>query len=294
MTALILSCTVLGGLSLLAFARARAFSLERRVMGRAARMTTAPAGPVGRIVRPVMDDALARLTRLAGRSAELETRLAAAGVEGGAARYRATQVVGAALGVTVAALAGALLVAARGISPALVVLAAAIAGTLGALAPDVLLSRRVSARSARLRAELPGIAELLALAVAGGEGLIAALTRVERRADGALAAELSAVVAQARQGTPLAEALDALAARTAEPQLAAFAGALATAVERGTPLAEVLHAQASDTRERARQALMEEGGKREIAMLVPVVFLILPVTVLFALFPSLVSLQFGA
>ncbi len=32
---------------------------------------------------------------------------------------------------------------------------------------------------------------------------------------------------------------------------------------------------------------MEEGGRREIAMMTPVVFLILPVTVLFAVFPGL-------
>lgn len=37
---------------------------------------------------------------------------------------------------------------------------------------------------------------------------------------------------------------------------------------------------------------MEEGGRREIAMLVPVVFLILPVTVMFALYPGLVALDF--
>ena len=37
---------------------------------------------------------------------------------------------------------------------------------------------------------------------------------------------------------------------------------------------------------------MEEGGRREIAMLVPVVFLILPVTVMFALYPGLIALDF--
>ena len=34
--------------------------------------------------------------------------------------------------------------------------------------------------------------------------------------------------------------------------------------------------------------LMEIGGRKEILMLVPVVFLVLPVTILFALFPGLV------
>ena len=63
------------------------------------------------------------------------------------------------------------------------------------------------------------------------------------------------------------------------------------AIQRGTPLGEVLRAQAADARESARQSLIEEGGRREITMMVPVVFLVLPVTVLFAVFPGASMLQ---
>ena len=59
----------------------------------------------------------------------------------------------------------------------------------------------------------------------------------------------------------------------------------------GTPLAEVLRSQAQDVRELGRRRLMESGGRKEIAMMVPVVFLVLPVTVLFAVYPGLVSLD---
>ncbi len=65
------------------------------------------------------------------------------------------------------------------------------------------------------------------------------------------------------------------------------------ATDRGTPLAEVLRSQAQDIRENSRQRLMEVGGSKEIAMMVPVVFMILPVTVLFALFPGLAVLEVG-
>ena len=60
-----------------------------------------------------------------------------------------------------------------------------------------------------------------------------------------------------------------------------------------TPLADVMRAQAADAREASRRALMEEGGKREIAQMVPVVFLVLPITVVFALFPGLFVLRLG-
>jgi tight adherence protein C len=62
------------------------------------------------------------------------------------------------------------------------------------------------------------------------------------------------------------------------------------AVERGTPLADVLRAQASDVREQRKRELIEAGGRREVLMLVPVVFLLLPVVVLFALYPGYVGL----
>jgi tight adherence protein C len=65
------------------------------------------------------------------------------------------------------------------------------------------------------------------------------------------------------------------------------------AVERGTPLADVLRAQAQDVRETGRRAVMESGGKKEIAMMVPVVFLVLPITILFAVYPGFAFLRFS-
>lgn len=82
-----------------------------------------------------------------------------------------------------------------------------------------------------------------------------------------------------------------MAGRLHVAALSRFAYGIATAVERGTPLSHVLRAQAQDVRTQRRDALIEEGGKRELAMLVPVVFLILPVTVVFAVFPGLVALR---
>jgi len=37
---------------------------------------------------------------------------------------------------------------------------------------------------------------------------------------------------------------------------------------------------------------MEAGGRKEISMMLPVVFMVLPVTVLFAVYPGFVMLSF--
>ena len=88
--------------------------------------------------------------------------------------------------------------------------------------------------------------------------------------------------------------LQGIAVRTSLQPLARFVDGVAIAVERGTPLAEVLRAQAVDVREAGKRALLDAGGKKEIAMMVPVVFLVLPVTVLFALFPGFFGFSFAS
>jgi tight adherence protein C len=166
-----------------------------------------------------------------------------------------------------------------------------IAFACGVLLCDNRLSARVRERERLILLEFPVIAELLALAVAAGESPVAALDRVVRRSQGALSVELGKVLAEVRTGTPVSRAFDSLAARTGLPLVARFAEGISVAVERGTPLAEVLHAQAADVREAGRRALIETGARKEIVMMVPVVFLVLPVTVVFAFWPGMVGLR---
>ena len=77
------------------------------------------------------------------------------------------------------------------------------------------------------------------------------------------------------------------------PAARALLGHLEGDFTAGAPLADVQRAQARDVREAGRGAVMEAGGKKEIAMMVPVVFLVLPVTVLFAVYPGFSFLRFS-
>jgi tight adherence protein C len=139
-------------------------------------------------------------------------------------------------------------------------------------------------------AELPLVADLLALAVTAGEAPLGALTRVCALTRGALSGELARAMARARAGEPMARALRELAERTTVDALTTFLEGLVTAIERGTPLADVLRAQAGDVRELAKRQLLESAGRKEVGMLVPVVFLIMPITVVFALYPGLTTI----
>jgi tight adherence protein C len=138
--------------------------------------------------------------------------------------------------------------------------------------------------------EFPVIAEMLALAVTAGEGPIGAIDRITRLAHGYLVDQLRALVADTRAGTPLLEAITSMRDRTRLEPVARFLDGMAVAIERGTPLADVLRAQAADVRAMSKRQLLEAGGRKEIVMMVPVVFLVLPITIVFALFPGLVAI----
>jgi tight adherence protein C len=171
------------------------------------------------------------------------------------------------------------------------VLLCLVAFVVGVLARDSHLTSQVTRRERRILAEFPTIAELLALAVAAGESPVAALDRVVRRSGGELSSDLGRVLAAVRTGEPVGAAFDRMAASTGLPLVARFAQGIAVAVERGTPLAQVLHAQAADVREAGRRELIEVAARREVLMMVPVVFLVLPITVLFAFWPGVVGLH---
>lgn len=252
-----------------------------------------PFPTLERLLAPVVRDGVRWVERWGSPTQELRARLLRAGGDTTVEQFRAQQVVWGIGGLVAGTVFALLLAASRQPSPGALFIMVACAGLGGAIARDYALGVAVSRREARIVAELPTVAELLALSVSAGEGALGALERVARTTRGVMSEELRSTLGSARAGAPLSQALMELADRTGVLSLRRFADGVATAVELGTPLAEVLRAQAQDVRDAGQRALMEEGGKREIAMMVPVVFLILPVTVIFAVFPGLTTIRLG-
>jgi len=69
-----------------------------------------------------------------------------------------------------------------------------------------------------------------------------------------------------------------------------FVYGLLSAIERGSPLSEIMRAQAFDAAAESHRLLMTTAGRRDIAMLVPVVFAVLPTVVMVSLLPGAVQL----
>lgn len=227
-----------------------------------------------------------------GGSDSVRQRLHQAGLSPDVESFRIQQVLWGISASVVAGVLSSLLWWTRGASVIPLAMLVACAALVGIIARDQALTRSAKARQQRILAEFPALAELLALAVTAGEGTAQALDRVSRLSNGELAKELEYSLGMARTGTPMQEALQGLSDRVQCAPLTRFIDGLIVAMQRGTPLGDVLRAQAQDVREAARQELIEAGGKREIAMMIPIVFLVLPVTVLFAVFPGLSMLRF--
>ena len=248
---------------------------------------TAATGVFG----PLLRSSAAGVERVLGGSASVRRRLERAALDKTVHDFRVEQVLWGLGGFAVVA-AYCLLDALSGGGGTLSsLLLCAVGFATGVLARDTYLTSQVTHRERRVLAEFPVIAELLALAVAAGESPVAALDRVVRRSGGELSRDLGTVLAAVRTGEPVSRAFDDLARTTGLPSVARFAQGVAVAVERGTPLADVLHAQAADVREAGRRELIEVAARKEILMMVPVVFLVLPVTVLIAFWPGVIGLQ---
>ena len=159
---------------------------------------------------------------------------------------------------------------------------------------DRQLTQDVKKRRELIEAEFPAIVEMLTLAIAAGETPMSAMLRIANTADGALPAEFTIVITAVRSGAPLHEALDAMGRRVKSVMIRRFVDAVVTATLRGAPLVEVLSRHAVEARGNQRNRVMGAAGKAEISMMIPVVFLILPISILFALWPSLTNLNMFA
>ncbi len=246
-----------------------------------------PFPTLERLLRPVLGDAVRFVERWVGGIASVRRRLEQLGGNMTVEQFRAEQVIWGSFGLATAlGLALLQLLGGVGTNPVAVLASAGVLTAVGVLGRDRWLTRQVAQREQRMLEEFPTVAELLALAVTAGEGPVGALERVNRISAGELSRELGRALAEARSGASLVQALDGIARRTSLAPLSRFVDGVAIAVERGTPLAEVLRAQAVDVREAGKRLLLESAGRREIGMMVPVVFLVLPITLLFALFPG--------
>jgi tight adherence protein C len=223
------------------------------------------------------DPTLASKLRRAGRPLDLSA-------------YRVERLAWAGVAASLGVLVGLVLVAGGGASLAPAVLGGTCA-VAGWWACDERVRRQGRQRQEAMASQVPLLADLVALAVTAGATPVSALQSAAAAVPGPLADEVAQAVAAIRAGDPAEAALQELTQHLGIPGLRRLVDSLLVAVEHGAPLAHVARAQAEDLRADDRRRLMEAAGRRDVAMLVPIVFLVLPSVVVIALFPAAQSLR---
>lgn len=257
------------------------------------RVTVDPIPILGTLFSPAFGWLKRGFSSVLGGAETIERRLRQAGSSRTVDEFRSGQLVWGLVALAGGVVLTAALPAVRALPLVLQLSLPLLAGCGGALAREWLLQRAATARLARMRSELPTILEFLTLSLSAGEGILDSLRRVSGTSSGELSREFAGVVTEVHTGVPFAVALQSLARGIQLPEVTRLVDQVTGALDRGSPLAEVLRAQAQDARDQAKRVLLEIAGKKEVAMLVPLVFLILPMTILFAIFPGLVVLQSG-
>lgn len=255
-----------------------------------------PASPLpvfGLILSPIGDALVPVLSAVFGGDEQSAKRLRQSGSTLDVRDFRGRQLAWSAGGAAIGVVVSITVSRYQELPAALVVAIVLVATVIAIVAREYELQRAARSRIVRMEAELPALLEFLTLSLSAGEGIVDAFRRIVKVSRGELSEELGTVIADVSLGIPFVESLEALGSTLEIPAFTRCVEQIVGALDRGTPIVEVLRAQAQDVREESKRHLLEVAGRKEVAMLVPLVFLILPTTVLFAIFPGIFVLQMG-
>ena len=146
-------------------------------------------------------------------------------------------------------------------------------------------------KDSELNEELVNILQMLSIMISAGESPMMALRYISQRSVGYIPELIDQSFSKYESGRNLAQTLEQIAIATGSSQVRRLTNSIQIAIQRGTPILDVLNNQVQSLNKQINLALLKKSGKSEIALLIPVVFLILPVSISFAIWPSIYGLN---
>ena len=134
-------------------------------------------------------------------------------------------------------------------------------------------------------------ADLFAVALTSGLNPRNSLEKITNFISSDISTSLEKALKENSFGKPLFEALEEMTDEKNSKPLKPLMKQIYLALERGTPLAEVTRDFATDQRLKLRNLITKKAAKKEIAMLMPIVFVVLPSVLAVAMYPALTVLQ---
>ena len=131
----------------------------------------------------------------------------------------------------------------------------------------------------------------LGLQIEAGQSLFASLKSLSECSSGTLAKLMLPAVANLQLGSTFEAEFAELERHRLPIEVVELLVQLRIAIDRGTPISQTIFEQSRSSAAATRAQLITAAGKNETKTLIPIVFLVLPVTVIFAIFPSLLMVQ---
>jgi tight adherence protein C len=164
---------------------------------------------------------------------------------------------------------------------------------LGAMLPDIWLSRRIKRRKEDIQLSIPDALDLTVVCVEAGLGLDQSLMRIGqeiRPIHRDLSDELRLLNLEVNAGKSRAQSLRNLAGRTDVDDLKALVAVLIQTDRFGTSVAQSLRVFSDSLRVKRRQRAEERAAKTTIKMIPPLVFFILPAIFVVVLGPAVITI----
>ena len=164
---------------------------------------------------------------------------------------------------------------------------------LGALVPDMVVSRLIQRRKDSLQQALPDALDLTVICVEAGLGLDQSLVRIGqelRHVHPSLSDELNLYSLEVNAGKKRSEALRNLGQRTEVDDIKSFAAVLIQTDRFGTSVAQALRVFAETMRTKRRQRAEENAAKMSIKMIPALVFFIFPAIFVVILGPAVIAI----
>lgn len=146
-------------------------------------------------------------------------------------------------------------------------------------------------KESEINEELVNILQMLSIMISAGESPMMALRYISQRSVGYLPNLIKQSFLKYESGNNLTQSLEFIASATGSSALRRLTNSIQIAILRGTPILDVLNNQVQSLNKQINLALLRKSGKSEITLLIPVVFLILPVSISFAIWPSIYGLN---
>lgn len=120
---------------------------------------------------------------------------------------------------------------------------------------------------------------------------MSSLRYISQRSIGTLSTLINKELKNLEADGNLIKTFEYLAVTSGSKQVRRLGNSLQVAINRGSPLLQVIQNQVLSINKEIHTDLLRRSGQKEIALLIPVVFLILPISILFAVWPSIYSLN---